>query len=385
MWAPYISVQAYVQSGVGVVRVFARCIFLLAGMAGGSAAYAQILIGQTAGITGTVAASVGEAITGANLVIDAVNARGGIHGEKIHIIRLDDAFDPARAAENARVLIEQHKVAALFMTRGTPHTLGILPLLEQHGVPLLAPSTGAIALHRPVQRHVFNVRTPYQHEAERVGRYLGTSIGMERVAVVYANDAFGQDAVQGLLKGLNTKPVASIAADRSQPDYASIVPQLLSAQVVVWLGSGTAVVGGVKALRRAGSTAQVVTLSNNASNGFIKALGSDGDGVIVMQVFPDERSRSTQLVRYALELAKDREGISLSPVMLEGVAAAQVLVEALRRAGPAPTRARIQTALEGLRNYDLGGQKLHISYSPSSHTGLRFTDLSIIKNGRFVR
>ena len=70
--------------------------------------------------------------------------------------------------------------------------------------------------------------------------------------------------------------------------------------------------------------------------------------------------------------------------MLEGYATAKVLVEALRRSGPKPTRERLHAALEAMQNYDLGG--LSISFSPSDHTGLDFADLSIIDaDGKFRR
>jgi ABC-type branched-subunit amino acid transport system substrate-binding protein len=70
--------------------------------------------------------------------------------------------------------------------------------------------------------------------------------------------------------------------------------------------------------------------------------------------------------------------------MLEGFAAAKVLVEALRRAGPKPTRERIQVALEGLSKFDIGG--LEVNFSPQDHTGLDFADLAIITaDGRFRR
>lgn len=350
----------------------------------GVSAHAQILIGQTAGLTGSVGDSVNEAVAGSKLVIDAVNAQGGVHGELIEIKRLDDAFDPKRAADNARTLIEDDKVLALFMTRGTPHSLGIIPLLDKHGVPLIGPSTGAMALHKPVQRNVFNVRATYQREAEKAVHHLST-VGMTRIAVVHVTDSFGADALEGAQKGLaavKLEPVAMVAADRAKPDYASIIPQLVQsqAQAVIWIGSGTAVIDGVKALRKAGSAAQVVTLSNNASSGFIKALGDASGGVIVTQVFPNERSMATPMVKEAMALAK---GKPLSPITLEGFASAKVLVEALRRAGPKPTRARIHAALESLRDYDLGG--LEVSYSPQDHSGIDYADLSIISEGRFKR
>ena len=115
------------------------------------AAQAQILVGQTAGFTGPVGAGVKETTEGAKLLIDAVNGRGGVHGQKIELISLDDRFDPKLAAENARKLIEEQNVAVMFLNRGTPHTEAIIPLLDQHGVPLIGPSTGAMVLHQPVR------------------------------------------------------------------------------------------------------------------------------------------------------------------------------------------------------------------------------------------
>src|SRR5439155_7863392 len=68
------------------------------------AASAQILIGQTAGLSGPVAAGVKEVTNGAKLYCDAVNAKGGVNGQAIELLSLDDKFDPKLAAENAREL-----------------------------------------------------------------------------------------------------------------------------------------------------------------------------------------------------------------------------------------------------------------------------------------
>jgi ABC-type branched-subunit amino acid transport system substrate-binding protein len=86
------------------------------------------------GVTGTVAATVKESMQGAQLYLDHVNAKGGVGGEKIEIITLDDAFDVKKAEANARTLIEERGVLALFMSRGTPHTEAINTVLEQHRV-----------------------------------------------------------------------------------------------------------------------------------------------------------------------------------------------------------------------------------------------------------
>ena len=174
--------------------------------------------------------------------------------------------------------------------------------------------------------------------------------------------------------------------DRAKPDFGPIAPKIAKAntQAVVMVASGQAVVDGIKAFRAAGSAAQVVTLSNNASGGFIKSLGANARGVIVTQVFPSERSIAYPMVKEAQELIKAKKQGELSPAMLEGYAAAKVLVEGLRRAGPRPTRDKMQAALESIRKFDLGG--LEVAYGPDDHTGLDFADLSIIgSDGKFKR
>ena len=104
------------------------CVTLLvAGL--GPVSHAQILIGQTAGFTGAASAGVKETTDGAMLTLNSVNAKGGTGGQKIALVSLDDKFDPKLTADNARKLIEEKNVVALFLTRGTPHTKAIIPCL----------------------------------------------------------------------------------------------------------------------------------------------------------------------------------------------------------------------------------------------------------------
>ena len=350
-------------------------------------ASAQIVIGQSADLSGPVAASVKETIMGSQLVIDQVNAQGGINGEQVEVIRLDDGLDAKRSLENTRILIEDKKVLALLLNRGTPNTLAVIPLLDKYGVALVGPSTGAMALHKPLQKNIFNVRSTYQREAEKAVQHLHTT-GIQRIAVVQADDSFGKDAMEGASKGFEKAglaPAVLALADRSKPDYSAIVPQLVkaNAQAVLWIGSGTAVTEGVKALRAAGSAAQIITLSNNAASGFIKELGSASAGVIVTQVLPYERSFGHPLIKEAMALAKAKGQTELSPALLEGFVATKVMVEALRRTGPKPTRARLIATLNSFQ-YDLGGN-IDVSYSPTDHTGIDYVDLSIVSEGRFKR
>ncbi len=224
----------------------------------GQAASAQILVGQTAGFTGPVGAGVKETTDVARLYINAVNARGGVNGQKIKLVSLDGKFDHKLATENAKKLIEEQNVFAMFLTRAPPPYRGHHPAARQEW----CAAGGAIdrchgAAPAGQKKHIFNVRTTHQHEAEKVVPHLN-SMGITRIGMVYADDSFGSDGVAGAQKSLMTaklQPAVLEKFDRSKPDFGPIAPKVAQAntQALIMVASAQAVVDGVKAFRAAGS------------------------------------------------------------------------------------------------------------------------------------
>ena len=348
----------------------------------------DIHIGQTAGFTGMQPGTIKELTDGAKLWINAVNAKGGVNGHKIILDSLDDGFDPKRAAENAAKLIDAG-VLALFLSRGTPHSEAIIPLAEKAGIALIAPSTGALIMHAPLKRTVFNVRSKYQTEAERAVKHLAT-VSMNRIGVVHVDDSFGMDGLAGAERGLkeaNIKPLWILKYDRSKPDLKPIIDTIAKADVqsVIVIGSGSQAADIIRGARAAGSTTAFITLSNNSSSSFVKLLGDNARGVMVTQVFPNPRRTTHAVLLEFQNLARDA-GVDPSYTSLEGFVSAKVLVEGLRRAsakGPI-TRAKIIDAMNGLKNFDIGG--LQLSYSAGDHTGLEYIEISIINaKGNFLQ
>ncbi|MCA3193496.1 MULTISPECIES: ABC transporter substrate-binding protein [unclassified Cupriavidus] len=346
-----------------------------------------IRIGQSAGVSGPVAGSVKEQIAGAQVYLNHVNANGGVAGRRIELLTYDDGFDARRTPDNVRKLIGEDKVFALFMVRGTPQNESILPIIGAEKVPLVAPLTGAITLHRPVNRYVFNVRAKYQDEVARAINHLATS-GMSRIAIFYANDGFGQDVFEGFntaLQARGVQPAGAASFNRPMGDIGQGVASINKAnpQAVMVIGSGSEAARIIREMKKAGSQAQFVTLSNNAADSFIKELGDDGKGLIITQVVPGMNSSQMSIASEYRGLAKAQK-LEPSNAGMEGFMSAKVLVEGLRRAGPEPTREKLVAALEGLRDYDLGG--ILISYSPTRHTGSSFVEMSIVSStGKLIR
>jgi len=346
-----------------------------------------ILIGQTVGLTGTVAGPVKEMNEGAEAYFKQVNKQGGIHGRKIEMRVLDDKFDPALTRANAETLIRKERVFALFQGRGTPHTQGILPLLEGNNVPLIAPSTGAAIFHQPAPRMLFNIRAKYQDEVVRAVEHF-TTIGIKAIGILHVDDAFGQDGLDGFMKAMEArklKPAAVLKFARVNPDNKAAAAEVVKANpaALIVVSSAKNTIDVIKAIRAAGSQTQIMTLSNNSSQAFVKELGPAGTGVIVSQVTPAPHLISTQLGQEFNAAAK-ASGATVSYAAMEGYVNAKVLVEGLRRAGPRLTREGFVRAMETMQRVDLGG--LMVTYGPGDHTGSEFVELTMIgKDGRFIR
>ena len=348
----------------------------------------EIVIGQTSSFSGAIAGEVKEQTEGARLYFDWVNANGGVFGRRIRLESMDDAFDPKRAAQNARALIDKG-VFALFLTRGTPQNEAILPVLQESGTPLVAPSTGAIVLHQPVNPLVFNVRTRYQTEAETaIGQLV--SQGITRIAIVHVNESFGKDGLAGYMSGLKAaklQPVGVFSYDRAKGDTNDAADKViaLDPQAIVTAGHSKPLSNLVRRVRDAGLTGvSIVTLSNLSSQSFLKDLGQYKHGVIVMQVFPNPQMQLTRISSEMHRLAEAKPGFVTSHMALEGFAAAKVLVEGLKRAGRNPTRASFMAGLESLHEYDLGGLKL--TYGPTGRSGLNYVEASIVnRKGTFTQ
>jgi branched-chain amino acid transport system substrate-binding protein len=347
----------------------------------------RILIGQTVGVTGQIAAPVKEMMAGANAYFEAINKAGGVNGRKIELRTLDDKFDPALAAANADTLIRKEHVLALFQSRGTPHTEAILPLLAANKVPLIAPSTGAMLFHQDTNRYLFNVRAKYQDEVNKAVRQFST-IGIKKISLLYVDDTFGKDGLAGFQSVMAQQkliPVSINSFDRAKPELDAVVASVAKAnpQAVIIISSSATTIELIKKLRAQSPLIQLMTLSNNSSLAFVESLGKLGQSVMMSQIMPAANSLATGLGQ-EFKAMTQASGITPSYAAMEGFVAAKVLVEGLKRAGRPLTRESLVSGLESMRRLDLGG--LVLSYNERDHNGSDFVELTMIsKDGKFIR
>src|SRR5215211_2623271 len=168
---------------------------------------------------------------GAKAYFDFVNAKGGVDGRKINFKTLDDGYEPPRALQNAKRLIQQDKVFALFNTLGTPNNLAIWDYVNQQKVPHLYVATGASDWGKDIKAHPYTIgwQPNYVTEAKVYAEYLKKNKPDAKVAVLYQNDGFGKDLLGGFedgIAGSGIKVVKKESYNVTDPTVAAPVGRL---------------------------------------------------------------------------------------------------------------------------------------------------------------
>lgn len=348
----------------------------------------RVLLGQAAVLSGPAAQLGIQVRNGIQAYFAAVNEKGGVHGRKLQLVTEDDKYEIAVAPGASRKLIEEHKVFALMGYVGTPTGVVHLPVTTAAKVPLVGMFTGAEALRVPMNRYVFHVRASYYDETEKIVEQV-ISVGGKKIAVFYQDDAYGQAGLKGVeiaMAKRNLKVEALGTVERNTVKVEDAVKKINAAQpdAVVMISAYTSCAEFIRQMKKAGSAATFYNVSFVGSNALAAALGKDGSGVAISQVVPFPWGTSVPVVKEYQAMSKKAGFTDYNFSAMEGFLMAKVMVEGLRRAGRNLTREGLVDALEKMNDVDLGG--FYIGYSPKSHTGSKFVDLTIIgRGGKFLR
>jgi branched-chain amino acid transport system substrate-binding protein len=190
-----------------MIRALAVLAVLATGAAAPGVTPTRIAIGSSGPLTGEASAQAGI-LRGADAYFKYVNGRGGVNGRTIDFTYLDDASDASRTADNVRRLVEQDHVLALFSIVGTEPNLAVRAYTTAAGVPQLFSASAATTLGRDYARYPLEMGycPPFAEEGEIYARsILATNPKKARIAVLYQNDAYGNDLLQGFRKGLGAR------------------------------------------------------------------------------------------------------------------------------------------------------------------------------------
>ncbi len=198
-------------SRMGLAFVMSAALSTLSGLASAQPKYGpgtsatEIKVGQTIAYSGP-ASAYGQLGKAEVAYFKSLNAKGGINGRKIDFISLDDGYSPPKAVENARRLVESDQVAVVFNVLGTPLNMAIRPYLNAKKVPQLFIAAGATAFNDPAHfPWTMGWQPNLQAEAGFYAQHLVAHRPNAKIAVLYQNDDFGKDLLNGLTMALGDK------------------------------------------------------------------------------------------------------------------------------------------------------------------------------------
>ncbi len=341
----------------------------------------EIRLGASVVLSGPLGPQTAQYGEGSRLLFDAVNAQGGVHGRMIRYTTLDDGFDPARAVENTRRLLETDKVFMIFHSTGTAQTAAILPLVKEHRTLLFGPVTGASVFRDTFNPLVFHVRAGYANEAARIVSQLRQQ-GVSRVVVFYPDDGLGKTLLAELRKASETEKlpfVAEIRLDPKQPDFAAAAQQTekAQAQAVIVATAGATFTDYIKQVQATSARPSFYGFSVVSSDAVHRDLGPKARGIILAQIIPSLRNTTIPVVAEYLALVKARSPQAQpSASQFEGFVHARLLVEGLRRTGRNLSTESFIKTMEDAGEISFG--RFSVRYSPRSHNGSNYVELAIM-------
>jgi len=173
----------------------------------------EIKIGQTIAYSGPSSSfgTVGRTISAYYRMI---NDRGGVDGRKINFISADDGYSPPKTVEQTRRLVEQEQVLAIIGSLGSPTNASVQRYLNDRKVPQLFLFTGAARFRDP-QTYSWTMAgdLSFVNETRAFARFVIEDRPDAKIGILYQNDDYGKDHINGLKSGLGDKASSMIVAE----------------------------------------------------------------------------------------------------------------------------------------------------------------------------
>jgi branched-chain amino acid transport system substrate-binding protein len=324
----------------------------------------EIVIGGTVPLSG-IAASYASVGRGAEAYFKYLNARGGVNGRKITYKYVDDQYNPSQTVQATRELVQQERVFAVFNSLGTEHNLAVRSFLNASKVPQLFVGSGATTFGRDYRRYpnTIGFLPSYVGEGKVYARHILKTKPTAKIAVLYQNDDYGKDLLNGFKAGLGAKRrniVSEQSYDPLSTDVASQVARLKAsgAKVLMVIATPPFVIRGLVAANRLGWRPQVYVNQVGGATNIMRIVAATTGSRIIQNAVTLISVKDPTSPRFR----KDK-GMALYRTIMKrylprgdvndgfhtySMAVAYTFEQALRKAGRNPTRASLLRAVANL-------------------------------------
>lgn len=352
-----------------------NAIFICLLAASASFAAESIKIGALFAVTGP-AAFLGEPErNSAKMIVDEINAAGGIKGRKLELIAYDTAGDATKAVQLATRLIKDDKVLAIIGPSTTGESMAVVTVAEKGQIPLISCSAG-IKITDPVKKWIFKTA---QNDTLAVGRIFEQLRKQKagKVSILTVSDGFGSSGREQLKAQAAKFGITIVSDDTYGPKDTDMTSQLtrirgIKPEAIICWGTnpGPAVIA--KNAKQLGLKIPLYMSHGVSSKKFIELAGDAAEGirlpsgkVLVADLLPNSDPQKKSLMAFVNDYQKHykTEGDHFGGHAWDAV---MLLKGAIERGGETPSAIRDQ--LEKTRQFHgIGGT---FTYSDQDHAGL---------------
>jgi branched-chain amino acid transport system substrate-binding protein len=324
----------------------------------------EIKIGNTNPYSGPASAygTIGRTIAA---YFNKVNAEGGINGRKITFISYDDGYSPPKTVEQVRKLVESDEVLLILQSLGTAPNSAIERYMNAKGVPQLFIATGATKFGDPKNfPWTMGFLPTYNGEGHVYAKYIIEHHPNGKIGVLYQNDDYGKDFLQGMRDGLGGKiPIVSEQAyETSDPTVSSQIITLQNSGADIFFDVTTPKFAAQAITKVAEGGWKPIHFLNSVSNSVgsvLKPAGlENGKGILTAAFLKDPTDPTWKndpgFVEWSAFMEKYfPDGDRASSFTAEGYSAAQAMVQVLRQCGDDLSRANIMKQAANLKDLEL--------------------------------
>jgi len=351
----------------------------------------EIKIGSFSALSGPLAVIGIPFYHGLQSYINWINDQGGVNGRKIKVIIADDQMNPALTVPAVKKFVEEDKVFAVVGGLGTPGCLAVMDYLNEKGVPFVYQGGGASAFAYPPKKYVFAVQPNYMTEGQAFVKFARQNLNTSKFALLYQNDDAGKEGAQGVQEGVKKyggSLVYSSSFPGTETDFTSYLTRIKnSGAEVIFLYAPANTSAGANAVKTAKSLGLTQKIILPYSYAGITAMAGDAAEGVYITGWVDFSNLNDPGVQKFFEIwgkyYPNDDPLTFS-YAVAGFVAAEIFVEALRRAGQYPTRDAIVWALETFNGWN-GYVAKDISYGPNERAGKYSLYFMTVKNKELVK
>lgn len=370
-----------------IVIALALCLLMV------PAAWAkEIKVGAVLAVTGPASFLGGPEARTLEMLVEELNAKGGIKGDKIKMIIKDTSGSPEKAISFAKQLIEEEHVVAILGPSTSGETMALKKIAEDAKTPLISCAAAEVIVN-PVASYVFKTPQNDSFAAEKIFQEMN-KLKITKVAVLSDNTGFGQagkDQIEKIAPQFGIEIVENEVYDKGATDLSAVVAKIkanTNVQAVINWSIVPAQSIVAKNMRQAGWDAPLFQSHGYGNIKYVEAGGAASNGIIfpagrllIEDLLPAGHPQKALLTKYIHDYeSKYKE--TASTFGGHGYDAFIILVAAIKAGGA--DREKIRTAIENIKNFPGTGGIYNFSATDHGGLGIDAFEMMTVKDGKFV-